>query len=433
MLTVLCSNVNRRIRSRVLRTLEDEGVPFRCHDLDEERFAPCQGCFNCWVVHPGQCKASDHANEVMRDAIAADGLVWLTRPRFGAWDPLAKGALDKTIGLLSPFFGNVEGETHHLRRYRRYPQWAVLAETTRHDDPGDFEAFETLVRRNALNLHCRSPLVTEVRATDSDTSLGDTTETIVRYLSKRHASDATAVEPHPPVQSEGFEVGERRVVLWVGSAKPTGTSTSEGLGRALVKRLEERGWASEIVWSAKSTHGFEPGSWSLVEAAQRASLVVLASPVYFDSLPALVLRGLADLADAEFDRRPALLPIVQCGFPESNHTRLAIDAALRAARSGGFPWAGHWAAGGGRFHGSDVDAHARHKPLQEAFDRMADALHEGHPIPAELTRAAAEPAVPAAIYRAVGQVGWVVDALRRGSVTQLWSTPFQPDRTRDTP
>ena len=31
------------------------------HRLREERFAPCQGCFECWVKHPGTCKAKDAA------------------------------------------------------------------------------------------------------------------------------------------------------------------------------------------------------------------------------------------------------------------------------------------------------------------------------------------------------------------------------------
>ena len=85
------------------------------HRLREERFAPCQGCFECWVKHPGTCKAKDAANDVMRDAMAADVLLWATRVRFGCWDPIAKVAFDKAVGVLSPFFRAIAGETHHAK------------------------------------------------------------------------------------------------------------------------------------------------------------------------------------------------------------------------------------------------------------------------------------------------------------------------------
>jgi len=57
----------------------------RAHRLEEARFAPCRGCFACWVEHPGTCRAKDSANAVMPDIIGADGVLWTTAPRFGAW------------------------------------------------------------------------------------------------------------------------------------------------------------------------------------------------------------------------------------------------------------------------------------------------------------------------------------------------------------
>ena len=102
---VLCSLDSQPVEAAVRRVLADRGAEVRFHDLTHERFAPCQGCFECWLVHPGTCKAKDHANEVMRDIVASDAVIWFVRPRFGAWDPVAKAALESTNRYLARAHG----------------------------------------------------------------------------------------------------------------------------------------------------------------------------------------------------------------------------------------------------------------------------------------------------------------------------------------
>ena len=66
-----------------------------------------------------------------------------------------KKALDRSIGIVSPFFTRIAGEVHHKKRYARYPSLlavGVFAE----DDPEERRIFSTLVARNALNFHAPS-------------------------------------------------------------------------------------------------------------------------------------------------------------------------------------------------------------------------------------------------------------------------------------
>ncbi|HJL18162.1 MAG TPA: hypothetical protein RMH99_21035 [Sandaracinaceae bacterium LLY-WYZ-13_1] len=429
-ITLLDALADDTTSARVRTGLSEAGVLGADHRLRGERFAPCQGCFQCWVEHPGTCRAKDAANGVMRDVIEADAILWLTRPRFGAWDPVAKVALDKTIGLLLPFFGTVEGETHHLRRYPRYPRWAVLASVPPTTPDDEREAFRLLVERNALNLHEHAPRVSFV-PTDADaTTVREAARGLVGALEAPSAPVFPQLAPFeaPATAVRGPAETPRHAVIWVGSAKPAGTSTSEALGAALEARLAAEGWTTERLHVARTVKLGRGAAPKLVEAARRADLLVLASPVYFDALPSIVLAGLAALADADLgDEAPALLPIVQCGFPELAHTALAVEVAHRAAAEAGMPWAGHLAlGGGGALHGANLDEATGKAARQvEALDEVAAALDAGRPVPAEATDAFATPILSPRLYRAVGQVGWLARALKEGAATHLWDRPFE--------
>lgn len=433
--TVLSSLNDQPVEAAVRRVMADRGVEGRFHDLNHERFAPCQGCFECWVVHPGTCKAKDHANEVMSDIVASDAVIWLVRPRFGAWDPVAKAALDKTIGIISPFFTTVGGETHHKKRYQRYPRWGVLALSHSDDTEAERDRFRTLVARNVLNMRSHSPFV--AFADDlAPGEFGTMTDQALTHLSAESPEDeGIYIDPLPPLSDAvGPVTGDRRAVLWVGSAKRPGTSTSEALGTALVRRLEARGWDCRTLHAAKVTKLGRTGSPGLVDAARTASVLIVASPVYIDCLPALVLKGLADVVDGVRDgNAPAVVPIVQCGFPEATHTRLAVELVACAASQAGMPWAGHLALGGGGFiGGAEIDSAHRFRSLQAALDGMADALVAGHPVPPDLTAALSAPLVNPTVYRRLGNIGWLSQSVRQGSLTKLWHRPFTAPEGRDT-
>lgn len=425
---MLTSLGDENVAAGVGDELRSNGVDVCVHDLSEDRFAPCQGCFECWVVHPGTCKARDSANDVMRDVIAADAVLWLVRPRFGAWDAVSKAALDKVIGLISPFFTTVGGETHHRRRYQRSPDWAVLALSRPDETDAERDLFQTVVERNVLNLQGRAPFVAFANAADPDRFRTMTREALAHLAADRRDGDWTFVEPLAPRDDAvGPDIDDRRAVLWVGSAKPRGSSTSEALGTALARRLESRGWDCRTVHAATVTKLGRDGSPELVDAARDASLLIAASPVYIDCLPALVLKGLGDLVDARGGVGPALLPIVQCGFPEATHTRLAVEVFAQAAASAGWPWAGHLAFGAGGFiGGADIDASGRFRRLQQAFDQVADALDAGQPVPAELTAAWSGPLMNPFVYRRMGDAAWLAQAIRHGAAMQLWQRPFAP-------
>jgi hypothetical protein len=393
------------------------------HHLADERYAPCVGCFECWTTHPGTCRAHDSANGLMRDLIASDEAVWLVRPAFGCWSPEAKQALDKVIGLLSPFFSSVHGETHHQPRYERYPRLGVVAWMPAGAPANERERFRLLVARNALNLQSTDSWVAFVTPDDGPEALAASIH--------RARADGWRSFPEvalPPVRPGAVGVPPmarpRRVCLVVGSAKPAGTSTSEHLGRALLERLAGRGWAVNVVHVARVVRLGRAENPALRDAVHGADLVLLAAPVYVDCLPALVLAGLASLVGAS---GPAFVPILQCGFPERTHVTLALEIVERAVAQLGGRWAGHLALGAGTpYATADLSAPTGMAADQVvALDLAAAALDRGEPIPAEATERFARNYLGPWLYRAAGQAGWVWEAWRHGALGSIGARPFE--------
>lgn len=124
-----------------------EGVPLR-----DRVIAYCQGCFECWTKTPGLCKTHDAANDVMRAIVRSDLLVLLTPVTFGGYSSELKKALDRSIARELPFFGRVNGEVHHVPRYRHQARLLAIG-VAADDDEEERRVFEKLVARNAINFH----------------------------------------------------------------------------------------------------------------------------------------------------------------------------------------------------------------------------------------------------------------------------------------
>ncbi len=140
------------VRQVLVNELEGMGWTVDLVPLREIEIHDCLGCFDCWVKTPGICIIDDEGRDVTRALVQSDLVIFLTPVTFGGYSSELKKALDRSIGLLSPFFARIDGEVHHQPRYEHYPRLlgvGVLAEP----DPESERIFKTLVKRNAINLY----------------------------------------------------------------------------------------------------------------------------------------------------------------------------------------------------------------------------------------------------------------------------------------
>jgi len=181
-------------------------------------------------------------------------------------------------------------------------------------------------------------------------------------------------------------------LLLVGS--PRGKrSTSTSVGRYLMNNLEQKGIDSETLWinrqvvSKKRMH-------EMLEAVDRADIVILTAPLYDDCQPAIVTKTMEAIAVQEkIKGKKRFFPIINCGLPEPEQiTAVAIAIYHKFAATVGFKWAGSLAVGGGEMlqgsTGKSLDDIGKMAgKIKKTLEEIAQALAADNSYPDKALRA----------------------------------------------
>lgn len=218
-----------------------------------------------------------------------------------------------------------------------------------------------------------------------------------------------------------------RALLVVGS--PRGRrSTSESLGSYLLARLALAGFAPCTVRPAAPGHD---SPTDLAAEARAAALVILSFPLYWDSLPAPLIRALEGLRGVRKNGKsgpgPRLVALVNSGFPEAVQSEVALGICRCFAGETGFRWAGGLALpGGAALDGKPLtELGGRARRIRRALDLAGDALAADGDIPAAAIDLLARPVAPPALYRLIGSAGWFLQARRHGTWGRLGARPYE--------
>ena len=218
-------------------------------------------------------------------------------------------------------------------------------------------------------------------------------------------------------------------LLLIGSAKPAGESSSEALGAYLLRRLAERNVSTETRYVTRVLRT-EARASEFLQATDRADLLILAFPLYVDSLPYLVTEALERItAHRQAQPSPAptsFLAIANCGFPEAAHNATALAICQQFANEADFAWAGGLALGeGGAISGRPLaEGGGMVHNVVAALDLAATALAAGKPAPEEAVALMARPFIPASAYMLMGDLGWLMQAGHNRALTRLSARPF---------
>jgi len=87
-------------------------------DVAALNLSPCVGCYDCWLVTPGQCVHSDAMSEQLELILAADVIVCATPIYYFSMSSCLKTYLERTFPLVMPGLGpSARGFTRHRIRY----------------------------------------------------------------------------------------------------------------------------------------------------------------------------------------------------------------------------------------------------------------------------------------------------------------------------
>lgn len=221
-----------------------------------------------------------------------------------------------------------------------------------------------------------------------------------------------------------------KALLLVGSGKKP-RSNSASLGVYLMEQLAARGFGTQTLNIPRAILSPQ-GTQELLAESREPDLVVLSTPLYWDSLPAAVVRALeliaADRRESPADPPQRFAAIVNSGFPEARQSDTALAICRRFAKETGFAWAGGLAMGGGEVLGAKplAEAGGRARNARSALDLAAQALAEGKEIPEEAVAKMARPVAPPWVYMLAGQWGWNRKAKRFGARRRINDRPFDP-------
>lgn len=146
---LLIHDLTKEISSEILCSL-----PPKTKVLSKEidNIHPCCGCFKCWTKTPGKCIINDSYTKMPKYILQNNVLVIITKIYYGCYSPYIKNVIDRSIGILLPFFQVVNKEIHHTPRYNKFPKFVVIGYGN-DITPYEKATFKALIKANSLNLN----------------------------------------------------------------------------------------------------------------------------------------------------------------------------------------------------------------------------------------------------------------------------------------
>jgi len=417
-----------RVLTSLQADLEIRGWKTQSVTLREKKIGVCAGDFYCWMRSPGVCNTDDDNRIIAEQVIQSDLVILLTPVTFGGFSSQLKRIMDHLIQNISPFFTTINGEIHHQKRYERYPNLLVIGWM---DEPNaqTESIFRQLAHRMSINMNAETTVCGLITGTQPEAELNTQTGLWLEAIACASSSLIPALPTETFSSADASPV--KRAVLLVGSPR-TKKSTSASLGGYLFEQLAERNIQTETIQLYTSINSPERTK-SMLAAIDGTDLVVLAFPLYVDTLPTPVTSALEKIAEHRKLNHTSIrfAAISNCGFPEAKHTDTALAICAEFARQNGFSWLGSLALGGGQglVGGTPLkDLDGRVISIKKALELSAIALADGQPIPKSARDLMSKPIIPNWLYKMFGSFGWKQAAKQYGVQKQLFAKPYQTNK-----
>lgn len=260
--------------------------PLNIVKLGHQPISACIGCWNCWLKTPGICAIKDKMTESYPYYINSDTVILLIDTAQGFINHQTKAFLDRTIPLYHPYIELIDGECHHVARYKSYPDMVFY-----YDNKGlkneEEQVIEDYLYRTAY--HFRSKAYRIVK--DGNLQL----RTLESREAKRQVVPFTSIEPM------------EKLVIYNGSPRRHRSNTTlilKKVGEALGNRVEIRDLKEVDKWEG----------WAEAFASEKH--VMFFMPLYVHAMPSHVMKFMEKLQAS----KGSISFFVQSGFPESSQS-----------------------------------------------------------------------------------------------------------------
>ena len=190
----------------------------------------------------------------------------------------------------------------------------------------------------------------------------------------------------------------RNVLLLIGSPRCE-RSNSYVIGKFLLDKLKEKGLSCEEAFVNRLVNTRE-GNEKLLKSVDNADIIVLAAPLYVDSLPSQTIKALELIHEhrkAVSPKKSQLLAaIMNNGFPEKEHMDIAIKIIRNFAQEANFKWGGGIRVGWGAALNSEPlkENKGMTRKLTRGLSLASVNLSNGKKLSEEAERLASAPFLP---------------------------------------
>lgn len=260
--------------------------PLKVVRLGDQPISACIGCWSCWVKTPGRCVMKDQIAESYPDYVNSDTVILLMDTAQGFISHQAKAFLDRTIPHYHPYIEIVDGECHHVARYKCYPDMVFYYDTQGLTNQEE-QVIEDYLYRTAYHFQSRAYRIVK------DGSLQ-----LCPMESRKAKNQVVAFASIEPME---------KLVIYNGSPRRSGSNSALILKKAveaLGDRIEIRDLKESDKWE----------EWA--EAFKGEKHVMLFMPLYVHAMPSHVMAFIEKLQPSE----GSISFFVQSGFPESSQS-----------------------------------------------------------------------------------------------------------------
>jgi multimeric flavodoxin WrbA len=157
----------------LLQHLQKEHIVDMYH-LQEMNLHYCTGCWSCWLKTPGECAWKDDAGLIFRSYINSDFVIFVSPLMAGFTTSMLKKITDRLIVLLHPYIQIELGESHHSKRYEKYPAIGLILQKETNTDQEDINIINEIYDRLALNIHSTRKFTKFIEHTNFEEILNET-------------------------------------------------------------------------------------------------------------------------------------------------------------------------------------------------------------------------------------------------------------------
>ena len=133
-------------------SLENKSNETKLISLRSIQLHDCIGCYSCWLKTPGICCFNDGMEDILKEYLAADIVIFASPIIMHFVSALLKRVNDRMLPLGHPFLALKENRMSHVQRYSHYPKTTLLLDNPDNFDAGSSELIETVYKSSSRNL-----------------------------------------------------------------------------------------------------------------------------------------------------------------------------------------------------------------------------------------------------------------------------------------